>query len=60
MLHFLEALAQSLQCNLHVKVLYGSNDHHRVEAAVKALAIALKTAVSRSGEEGVPSAKGEI
>jgi len=59
-LHFLEALAQSLQCNLHVRVLYGSNDHHRVEAAVKALALALKTAVSRTGEEGVPSAKGEI
>jgi len=59
-LHFLEALAQSLQFNLHMRVLYGSNDHHRVEAAVKALALALKGAVSRSGEEGVPSAKGEI
>jgi len=59
-LHFLEALSQSLQCNLHVRVLYGSNDHHRVEAAVKALALALKMAVSRSGAAGVPSAKGEI
>ena len=59
-LHFLEALAQSLQFNLHMRVLYGSNDHHRVEAAVKALAFALKGAVSRSGEEGVPSTKGEI
>ncbi|MBM5805775.1 MAG: imidazoleglycerol-phosphate dehydratase [Candidatus Verstraetearchaeota archaeon] len=59
-LHFMEALSQSLRCNLHVRVLYGSNDHHRVEAAVKALALALKMAVLRSGSEGVPSAKGEI
>jgi imidazoleglycerol phosphate dehydratase HisB len=59
-LHFLEALAQSLRCNLHMRVLYGSNDHHRVEGAVKALALALKMAVSRSGVAGVPSAKGEI
>jgi len=59
-LHFLEALSQSLQCNMHVRVLYGSNDHHRVEAAVKALALALKMAVLRSGAVGVPSAKGEV
>lgn len=59
-LHFLEALVQSLQFNLHMRVLYGSNDHHRVEAAIKALAIALKCAVTKSGEEEVPSTKGEI
>ncbi len=58
--HFLESLAQALGCNIHIKVLYGSNDHHRAEAAVKALALALKTAVSRSGIDDVPSAKGEI
>jgi imidazoleglycerol-phosphate dehydratase len=60
MLHFLEALVQSLQFNLHLRVLYGSNDHHRVEAAIKALALALKEAASRSGEVGAPSTKGEI
>jgi imidazoleglycerol-phosphate dehydratase len=60
LLHFLEALAQSMQCNLHIRVLYGSNDHHRVEAAVKALALALKTAVSKSVAKEIPSAKGEI
>lgn len=60
LVHFIESLVQSLQFNLHLKVLYGSNDHHRVEAAIKALAIALKMAVSPSGAGGVPSAKGEI
>jgi imidazoleglycerol phosphate dehydratase HisB len=59
-IHFLESLVQSLQCNLHLKVLYGSNDHHRAEAAFKALALALKTAAAKSGYEGIPSAKGEI
>ncbi len=58
--HFLESLAQSLGSNIHIKVLYGSNDHHRAEAAVKALALALKGAVSRSGIDDIPSAKGEI
>jgi imidazoleglycerol phosphate dehydratase HisB len=58
--HFLESLSLSLQCNIHMRVLYGSNDHHRVEAAVKALAISLKTAVSMTGMRDVPSAKGEI
>jgi imidazoleglycerol-phosphate dehydratase len=59
-IHFLESLSQSLQCNLHVRVLYGTNDHHRVEAAVKAMALALKMAVSRGELSDVPSAKGEI
>ncbi|MBC7120016.1 MAG: imidazoleglycerol-phosphate dehydratase [Candidatus Methanosuratus sp.] len=59
-LHFLEAFASSLKCNLHMKVLYGSNDHHKVEAAVKALALALRDAVSLTGSMEVPSAKGEI
>lgn len=58
--HFLESLASSLKCNLHIKVLYGSNDHHKVEAAVKALAIALKDAVSLTGGTEIPSAKGAI
>jgi imidazoleglycerol-phosphate dehydratase len=60
LIHFLESLVQSLHFNLHLKVLYGSNDHHRVEAAIKALALSLRMATSPSGAGGVPSAKGEI
>jgi len=59
-LHFLESFASSLRCNLHIKVLYGSNDHHKVEAAVKALAVALREAVSLTGRADIPSAKGAI
>jgi imidazoleglycerol-phosphate dehydratase len=58
--HFMESLVQSLQFNLHIRVLYGSNDHHRIEAAMKALALSMKMAISPSGTGGVPSAKGEI
>jgi len=42
--HFLEALAQEGRLNLHVRELAGGNDHHRIEAAFKALARALSTA----------------
>ena len=59
-MHFLESFSQALQCNIHMRVLYGSNDHHRVEAAVKALALSLKGAVANTGTKDIPSAKGEI
>jgi len=31
-MHFLETVAMALRANVHVTVLYGSNDHHKVEA----------------------------
>ena len=40
-------------------VLRGDNDHHRAEAAFKALALALRQALSRDGN-GVPSTKGSL
>ena len=43
--HMLEAFAQEGRLNLHVKLLSGANDHHRAEAAFKALARALSAAV---------------
>ncbi len=42
--HFLEAFAVEARINLHARVLYGSNDHHKVEALFKALARALDKA----------------
>lgn len=58
-IHFLETLASFLQCNVHIWVQYGVNDHHRVEAAFKALALALRQAVATLPERRqVPSAKG--
>lgn len=59
--HFLETLASSLKANIHVWVLYGRNDHHKVEAAIKALALSVREAVALDPRRrGVPSAKGVI
>jgi imidazoleglycerol-phosphate dehydratase len=59
--HFYESLAQSLQANVHMYVEYGSNDHHKAEAATKALALSLRQAVAMDPRrKGVPSSKGVI
>lgn len=42
--HFLESFANEARLNLHAKILYGTNDHHKVEALFKALGRALDTA----------------
>jgi len=57
--HFFETLAFSSQSNIHVRVDYGNNDHHKAEAAIKALALALKQAVAVDPRrKGTPSSKG--
>jgi imidazoleglycerol-phosphate dehydratase len=59
--HFFETLATSLQANVHVFVQYGSNDHHKAEAAIKALALSLRQAIALDlRRKGVPSSKGAI
>ncbi|MFH1382317.1 MAG: imidazoleglycerol-phosphate dehydratase HisB [Chloroflexota bacterium] len=42
--HFLESLAAEAKINLHARVLYGKNDHHKAEALFKALGRALDKA----------------
>jgi len=59
--HFFESLAASLRANIHVRVEYGANDHHRVEAAFKALALSLRQALAIDPRRtGVPSSKGVL
>ena len=59
--HFFESLATSLCANVHVYVQYGSNDHHKAEASIKAFALALRQAVTMDPRrKGVPSSKGVI
>ncbi len=41
-------------------MLKGANDHHRAEAAFKALALALRQALALTGGDEVPSTKGVI
>ncbi|MCJ7613759.1 imidazoleglycerol-phosphate dehydratase HisB [Candidatus Bathyarchaeota archaeon] len=60
--HFFDSLAQASKANIHITVLYGSNEHHKIEAAEKALALALRQALTvepRIGDQ-VPSAKGVL
>jgi len=59
--HFFESLSSALQANVHIFVEYGSNDHHKAEAATKALALSLRQAVAMDPRrKGVPSSKGVI
>jgi hypothetical protein len=45
--HGLQSFAQAADVTLHVGCTYGDNDHHRAESAFKALAVAIRTAVTR-------------
>lgn len=58
--HALASFATAARITLHVDVLCGDNDHHRAEAAFKAVALALRTAVARTGSDAVPSTKGSL
>ena len=58
--HVLSSLASTAGLTLHVDVLKGENDHHRAEAAFKAVALALRAAVEASGFDDVPSTKGSV
>ena len=59
--HFFETLATSFGANIHVWTQYGGNDHHKAEAAVKALALSLKQAIAIDPRrKGLPSSKGAM
>ncbi|XP_065196976.1 uncharacterized protein LOC135828451 [Sycon ciliatum] len=58
--HFIESFAQNAAITLHVDVLKGCNDHHRAESAFKALALALRAALTPDATAGVPSTKGTL
>lgn len=46
---FFRAFAMNAALTLHVKLLYGENDHHKAEAVFKAVGHALKAAASQNG-----------
>ena len=57
--HFLESLAIEARLNLHARVVYGINDHHKAEALFKALGRALDgaTRIDERLAGGLPSTK---
>ena len=59
--HFFQSLLQNLNCCIHLTVKYGENDHHKIEAAIKSLAVALRIASSTDKrQKGIPSTKGAM
>ena len=58
---FFYAVSYAAMMNLHLKVLYGQNDHHKMEAMFKAFARALDAAARLDARvEGVPPTKGSL
>ena len=57
---FFRAFAFNAGITLHINMMYGSNDHHKCEAAFKAVAHALKTAVTSLSEGKTLSTKGVL
>ena len=59
--HFVQSLIQNLNSCIHLTVRYGENDHHKIEAAIKSLAVALRIASSKDKKQkGIPSTKGAM
>ena len=60
--HLFESIAVHARLNLHARILYGHNDHHKVEALFKAFGRALDAATRIDERLGgaVPSTKGTL
>jgi len=59
--HFVQSLLQNLNSCIHLTVKYGENDHHKIEAAIKSLAVAFRIASSKDKQQkGIPSTKGAM
>jgi imidazoleglycerol-phosphate dehydratase len=59
--HFVQSLVQNLNSCIHLTVKYGENDHHKIEAALKSLAVAFRIASSNDKKQkGIPSTKGAM
>jgi imidazoleglycerol-phosphate dehydratase len=58
--HFMESLAIEGRLNLHARIAYGTNDHHKAEALFKALGRALDAAtrIDERITDELPSTKG--
>jgi len=57
--HFFHSFSSTARITLHQEILYGENDHHRIESLFKGLARALKEAAEVVGT-AVPSSKGSL
>lgn len=59
--HFVSSFVQNINSCIHVNLKYGENDHHKIEAVIKSLAVAFRTAASiDKKQKGIPSTKGSM
>ncbi|HEY8964207.1 MAG TPA: imidazoleglycerol-phosphate dehydratase HisB [Alphaproteobacteria bacterium] len=57
---FFKSFAQKAGISLHIDTLRGGNDHHKVESAFKATALALRMATAKTGRKSLPSTKNAL
>ncbi len=57
---FFTAFVRRSGITLHIKLFYGENTHHKIEAAFKACARALCKAAAPTGSDKIPSSKGVL
>lgn len=57
---FFRAVAFNSEITLHLRVLYGENDHHKIEAMYKAFGRALREAIKITNGDVLPSTKGVL
>jgi len=60
--HMFESFAVAARANVHARILYGRDDHHKAEALFKALgrALDIATCLDPRRGEAVPSTKGVL
>lgn len=57
--HFFKSFADNAHCNLNIKA-QGENEHHKIESIFKAFARAIKMAIKKGEDSGIPSTKGTL
>jgi len=57
--HFFNSFAENAKMNLHLHVIYGEDQHHKIEGVFKALARAIKEAIMIVSDK-IPSTKGVL
>jgi imidazoleglycerol-phosphate dehydratase / histidinol-phosphatase len=57
--HFFKSFCDGARCNINIKA-EGSNEHHKIEAIFKALARSIKMAITKNGNNLLPTTKGVL
>jgi imidazoleglycerol-phosphate dehydratase len=59
--HFFRSLIENLNACVHINVEYGTDDHHKIESAIKSFAHAFRQAIEIDKRiTGIPSTKGVL